>query len=206
MTREKVRPEDAGQAVAAAADIGYPVVLKAFCRDLVHKSDIGAVRLGLKDKMPRSRRPLAKSGRPFSRALSAAEFEGCLVQEMRVPRQELLLGIKRDPQLGPVVVAGAGGVLVELLADVQMAPAPFDPSQARAMLERLTVWPLLAGFRGRPPLAIEAVAAALSALSWLAHDHAERIVELDVNPLGVGLPEEGVVALDARARIEETKS
>jgi acetyl-CoA synthetase (ADP-forming) len=191
---------DAGQAVAAAAEIGYPVVLKAVCRDLVHKSDIGAVRLRLQNA---GEVEAAFTGivAAVSRALQDAEIEGCVVQEMRAPRQELLLGIKRDPQFGPVVVVGAGGVLVELLADVQMAPAPFDITVARAMLERLTVWPLLAGFRGREPLDTGAAAAALSALSWLAHDYADRIVELDINPLGIGLPDEGVVALDARASL-----
>ena len=198
-TRDTIA-RDAGQAVAAAAEIGYPVVLKAVCRDLVHKSDIGAVRLRLQNADEVST-AFAGIVEAVSRALQDAEIEGCVVQEMRPPRQELLLGIKRDPQFGPVVVVGAGGVLVELLADVQMALAPFDITVARAMLERLTVWPLLAGFRGRQPLDTEGAAAALSALSWLAHDYADRIVELDINPLGIGLPEEGVVALDARASV-----
>lgn len=200
-TREKMA-RDADQAVAAAAEIGYPVVLKAVCRDLVHKSDIGAVRLRLQnaDEVSTAFTGIVEA---VSRVLQEADIEGCVVQEMCAPRQELLFGIKRDPQFGPVVVVGAGGVLVELLADVQMALAPFDISVAHAMLKRLTIWPLLEGFRGREPLDTEGAAAALSALSWLAHDYADWIVELDINPLGIGLPEEGVVALDARASVGE---
>jgi acyl-CoA synthetase (NDP forming) len=200
VTREKIAP-DADQAVAAANHIGYPVVLKAVCRDLVHKSDIGAVRLGLRDAAE-VKAAFGDIVEAVSRALPDGSIEGCVVQEMSAPRQELLLGVKRDPQFGPVVVVGAGGVLVELLADVEMALAPFDIATARAMLERLAMWPLLKGFRGRKALDTEAAAAALSALSWLAHDYADHIAELDINPLGIGLKGDGVVALDGRATID----
>jgi acyl-CoA synthetase (NDP forming) len=174
--------------------------MKAVCRGLVHKSDIGAVKLGLNsgDAVAEA---YAQISEAVMRAIPNGALDGCLVQEMRPPKAELILGIKRDPQFGPVVVCGAGGVLVELVRDTQMALAPISTAKAHAMLGRLAVWPMLEGYRGAPPLDIAAAANALSALSWLAHDNADRLAELDINPLGVGLAGEGVVALDARAAV-----
>jgi uncharacterized protein (DUF58 family) len=92
-------------------------------------------------------------------------------------------------------------VLVELLRDIQIALVPFGIDKARDMLERLAIWPLLDGYRGHQKLDVDAAARALSMLSWLASDHGDRIIELDINPLGLGVVGQGAVALDARATL-----
>ncbi|MGN6770690.1 MAG: acetate--CoA ligase family protein [Rhizobiaceae bacterium] len=199
VTRERLA-QDADAAVQAAVALGYPVALKAVARGLIHKSDIGGVRLGLADEVA-----VRRAFTDIAAAVAAHDptlvFEGCLVQEMRRPEAELLLGIKRDPVFGPVVVAGAGGVLVELLRDIQIALVPFGIDKARDMIERLAIWPMLDGYRGHQKLDVDAAARALSMLSWLASDHGDRIIELDINPLGLGVVGQGAVALDARATL-----
>ncbi|SLN64459.1 acetate--CoA ligase family protein [Oceanibacterium hippocampi] len=189
---------DAAKAVAAAEKIGFPVVMKAVARGLIHKSDIGAVKLGL-GEADAVAAAFAEIEQAVARAAPGILFEGCVVQEMWAPELELILGVKNDPQFGPVVMCGAGGTLVELMDDVVLALAPVSVDRARELLGTLRVSPLFGSFRGRAPLDIDAAAEAMSALSWLAHDHAARIVELDINPLGVGLSGQGVRALDARA-------
>ena len=199
VTRERLAP-DADAAAHAASELGYPVALKAVARGLIHKSDIGALRLGLTDAAA-VRRAFAEIAAALAAHDPKLALEGCLVQEMRRPEAELHLGIKHDEVFGPAVVVGAGGVLVELLKDVQIALAPFGTDKAREMLERLSIWPVLDGFRGRCKLDADAAAHAISRLSWLASDYGGQIRELDVNPLGVEMLGQGVVALDARASI-----
>ena len=116
----------------------------------------------------------------------------------------LIVGARRDPQFGAQVVVGAGGVLVELLKDVAVLPAPTDPASARRAVEALKVAPLLRAYRGRGPLDVDAVVDAIVRLSWLAHDLDSAAVgdfEIEVNPLKVRLQGQGAVAVDARARI-----
>jgi len=196
VTRERIA-RTAAEAEAAAAAIGYPVVLKGVSERIVHKSDAGLVKLGLADAVA-----VARAFAEVTATLQHLDPAGSIViAEMVQGELELILGAKRDPQFGPVVMAGAGGVLVELIGDVEIALAPIAPEAAEALLRRLRVAPLLAGFRGRPPLDVAAAAAALSRLSALACDLGERLRELDVNPLIVGRQGEGVVAVDARAVI-----
>jgi acetyl-CoA synthetase (ADP-forming) len=117
---------------------------------------------------------------------------------MRTGRAELLAGARNDPHFGPVIVVGAGGILVELLKDVSIARAPVSIPDARHMLEDLQVFKLLQGFRGTPPLDIDAVADTISRISWLIHDLGGGFRELDVNPLLVGEAGAGCVAVDGR--------
>src|SRR5207253_9475924 len=121
------------------------------------------------------------------------------VQPMVTGGVEIILGARWDTQFGPVVLAGAGGVFVEIVKDAALALAPLAEARARALLESLHVWPLLQGARGRPPGNVSALVDALMRLSWLAHTLGSRLVELDVNPLLVRA--DGVVALDARATL-----
>jgi acetyl-CoA synthetase (ADP-forming) len=188
----------ADMAVAAAQALGYPVVLKAVCRGLVHKSDVGAVALGLGDESA-VRTAWRNIGQRVVWALPAAALEGCLVAPMAANGVELIVGAKWDAQFGPVVMVGAGGVLVELLRDVQVALAPVTPATARALLERLRAWPLLAGTRGRIPADVDALVNVMVRVGWLAATLGPRLVELDINPLLVRNAGDGVVALDARA-------
>lgn len=202
VTREQVCASE-DEAARIAATFCFPVVLKAVARGLIHKSDIGGVRLGLAsaDAVRTAFRDIRAA---VAKAAPDAVFEGCLVQEMVSPQAELILGVKQDPVFGPVVVAGAGGVLVEMIKDVAMSLAPVGQDRALAMLKSLSIWPLLDGYRGRERLDVDAVAETLSRLSWLAADLGERIEELDINPLALLVAGQGVVALDGRATIAAT--
>jgi acetyl-CoA synthetase (ADP-forming) len=198
--RERLATTEA-EAVAAAETIGYPVVLKGVARQLVHKSDLGLVRLQLASA-DAVRSAWAGVTAALRRPLGAGPLEGCLVAEMIQGEAEVIVGIKRDPQFGPVVLVGSGGTLVEVLRDVQMALAPVTREHALRLLRALKLWPVLAGVRGRPALDVEAVADVVSRTSWLAADLADRLAELDINPLIVRAAGGGVVAVDARATFE----
>ncbi len=191
---------DASEAAAAAEAIGYPVAMKAVVRGLIHKSDIGAVKLGLTDAQA-VHQAWSDIGRAVDRALPQALLDGCLVAEMIKGEVELIVGARADPQFGPVVLVGFGGLFVEVLGDVALALAPIGPAEAVALLRRLRLWPLLEGVRGRPPADVAAVAEIVSRVSWLAHDLGPRLVELDINPLLVGAAGKGARAADARATI-----
>ena len=174
------------EALAAAAQVGYPVALKA--TDILHKSDQGGVALGLADE--------AALGRAFD-AMSGLGSGSHAVERMGPVSDgvELLLGSRRDPRFGPVVAVGLGGVYTELLDDFAVGLAPMDEREAEMLLRSLRGAPLLLGARGRPPLDLAAAAGAAAALSRLAAAHPE-ISEIEVNPLLV--LEQGVIGLDAR--------
>jgi acyl-CoA synthetase (NDP forming) len=178
---------DTDDVVAAADDLGYPVVLKAL--GLLHKSDAGGVVLGLRDAAE-----LRAAHAELTRRLGTRRFS---VERLAPTADgaELLIGTRWDPRLGPIVLAGAGGLYAEVLADTAVALAPVDPQTARALIASLRIAPLLTGARSRPALDLDAAARALSALSHVAAAHPE-LTELEVNPLLV-LPS-GALALDAR--------
>jgi len=115
------------------------------------------------------------------------------------------VGARRDPHFGPVVMVGLGGIAVEILKDVALAPAPVSVERARAILAALRAAPLLTGARGRPPLDVAAVADAVVRVSWLAADLGPRLAELEVNPLIVRRQGEGAVAVDGRATLTHGK-
>jgi acetyl-CoA synthetase (ADP-forming) len=187
-------------AISAARAAGYPVAVKGVCRALVHKSDAGAVKLGLADDTA-VRQAWSEIEQGVARVLPGAALNGCLVAPMAGSGVEMIVGAKYDEQFGPLVVFGAGGVLVELLADAQTALAPVTPAEARAMLERLRAWKLLQGLRGRAAADIDALVDAVVRVSHLAAALGPRLTELDINPLLVKARGEGVVALDARATL-----
>jgi acyl-CoA synthetase (NDP forming) len=178
----------ADAALAAAAGIGYPVVLKTAEPGVAHKSDAGGVVLGLRGP--------AELSAAYA-ALAARLGPRVLVCETVGPGTELSAGITADPGLGPLVVVGAGGVLVEHLADRAVALPPVDASQARRMLSRLRVAALLAGFRGQPPADLDAVARAITGVSAIACELGGELAALDINPLICGPA--GVVAVDVLA-------
>jgi acetyl-CoA synthetase (ADP-forming) len=191
-------------AVKAAESTGYPVVLKGVCRDLVHKSDIGAVQLKLENAAD-VRRAWRHIEHTVTSHLPDARFDGCVVQPMirSEGSVEMIVGARWDPQFGAVVVVGAGGVLVELMHDVQLALAPVSKSAARAMVENLRTAPLLAGVRGRAPVDVEALAEAIVRVGWMAATLGSRLTELDINPLLVNAQGRGVIALDGRATLAD---
>jgi len=173
---------DAAQALVAAREAGYPVALKVESPDIAHKTEAGVIRLNLKDESE-VREGFAALMASAQAVRPAARVSGVLVQPMIPPGIEIMVGARIDAQLGPLVVAGFGGVLVELLRDTAVELAPVAPKEARAMLERLRGAALLKGFRGSPPVDTDALAEVICRLSELAADQRERIAELDVNPL-----------------------
>lgn len=183
-------------ALLAAEDIGYPIALKVSSRDVLHKSDVGGVHLDI-DCADALKRAWGKIGDSVPGPL-----EGCLVCEMVKGEVELIAGIKRDDEFGPVVLFGLGGLTAEIVSDVQIVPAPVSAESVLSRLEELQLWPLLAGARGRPVLDARAAAQTISRLSWLAVD-AQRLTELDLNPVIVRESGKGVVVVDARATLDD---
>jgi len=173
---ETVRCESPQAAAAAAARLGYPVVVKVAHPDLTHKSDVGGVRLDL------------RTGAAVRSAavdlLTLADGAAVLVQPQR-EGIELVIGGVRDPEFGPMVMAGFGGVLVEARRDVQLAVAPVDAAQARAMLRSLRGAALFTGLRGRPAVDLGPIAALIVTVGVLLAQH-PAITELDLNPVLVG--------------------
>jgi acyl-CoA synthetase (NDP forming) len=131
-------------------------------------------------------------------------LDGFTVQETVEGNAEVIVGARRDPQFGAVVLVGLGGIAVEILKDVALAPAPVSAVRARALIDALTAAPLLHGTRGRPPLDVDAIVDAVVRISWLAADLGARLVDLEVNPLIVRRAGGGAVAVDARGRLEES--
>ncbi|MBM3571132.1 MAG: acetate--CoA ligase family protein [Alphaproteobacteria bacterium] len=192
---------DEAEAVAAATRIGFPVAVKVVSPDLVHKTEAGAVALGLATA-DAARQAMTRMRQSIAAHAPRARLDGFLVQAMVAGAAELILGVQRDAQFGPFVLVGAGGVLAELLDDVALASAPTTSEQARRVLRALKLWPVLTGARGRPALDIDAVVDTIVRLSWLAHDYRDSLAELDINPLILRAAGQGCVAVDGRARFD----
>jgi acyl-CoA synthetase (NDP forming) len=176
---------DADAAAAAAADLGYPVVLKTDEPGVAHKSDVGGVVLGLADEA---------AVRAAHAGLAARLGPRVLVAATAPPGVEVSVGVVRDPMLGPLLVLGAGGTLVELLADAVVALPPVSDAHARRLLDRLRIAPLLAGFRGAPAADVAALARCVAGVAQLAVELGDRLGALEVNPV-LASPS-GAVAVD----------
>jgi acetyltransferase len=180
------------EAVSAADRIGYPVVLKAVAAALTHKSDAGAVALNLASRAELTAEYDAMSGRLQQHALA-----GMLVCRQVRGGIELVLGLHRDLEMGLVVMAGSGGILLELVRDVAFCVPPVSPDKARDLIGRTRAGKLMNGYRGSGPLDSEAVVAALVGLGRLAADLGDAVESVDINPF-VALPQgQGGLALDA---------
>ncbi|MGQ0654381.1 MAG: acetate--CoA ligase family protein [Betaproteobacteria bacterium] len=185
----------AEEAVAAARALGYPVAMKAESPTIPHKTELGVVKLGLADEAA-----VRRAWEEIAARAKGHELTGILVQPM-LAGTEVIVGAKIDPSVGPLVVVGSGGVLVELMQDSVAAIAPVSPAEARAMLERLKGAKLLTGFRGSEPVDLEALADAVARISECAADLAGEIEEMDVNPLRCGASRAAAVdALITRKR------
>jgi acetyltransferase len=189
----------ADDAARIGDEIGYPVVMKIVSPDILHKSDIGGVRVGI-----RSRQEVMDTFElmmlRIRRYAPNADLRGIAVQEMIQTGREVILGSTRDPQFGPLVMFGLGGIYVEVLKDVSFRVAPFGRRHARQMIDEIRSAPLLRGARGEKPCDLDAIVTSLLVLSQLVTDFPE-IVEMDINPLKVGEPGAGAVAVDARITI-----
>jgi acetyltransferase len=183
------------EAVAEAEKLGYPCVLKIASADIPHKTEVGALRLGLK-----SREEVATAYREMMANIRTekpeAQVEGVLVQK-QLKGVECLLGISRDQQLGPTLVLGLGGVFVEILADVAIRIPPISAGEARRALDSLKGAKVFSGARGAPPADAEAFAEMAARLSWLAYDLRDEIAELDLNPVMVLPKGQGALTVDA---------
>ena len=184
---------DADAAVKAAEELGYPVVLKIDSPDVVHKTDVGGVRVGCRDAAE-AREAFGEIVASVSAKAPQARIHGVLVQRMIAGGVEMIVGVKSDPLFGPAVVCGFGGVFVEVLRDVAVRVPPLSIDDAREMVAALRGAALLRGVRGRAPADVDALARAIVAVATLAEAHRENLRALDLNPLVV--LERGVVAVD----------
>ncbi len=190
---------DVETAVAAAAAIGYPVVLKILSPDIVHKSDIGGVLLNVGDEQG------VRDGFALLMARAAekaphARIQGVLVAKQLEGGVECILGVHQDPVFGPVAMVGLGGIFVEIMRDVAVRRCPFGPDVAEKMIRSLRGAPLLLGARGRPAADIGALAQMLSRLSAFAHEVGPRLQAIDLNP--VLAMADGAYAVDAVVQID----
>ena len=190
--------KDKAEAQATAKELGYPVVLKILSPDIVHKSDIGGVKLGLQDG--------GAVGVAYDEIMAAAKkaspkanIHGVSVQAMAKPGLEVILGITKDPQFGPVLMFGLGGVLVEVLKDVAFRIVPLNKRDASQIVREIKGYPLLEGYRGQEPANVEKLEQEILKLSDFVDGHPE-IKELDLNP--VFAYKDGVTAVDARIVLE----
>jgi len=183
--------EDVG---AAAAELGGPVALKAIAPGLLHKTEAGAVRLGL------TTTDVTAAAREMDARLRQAGMapSGFVVQRMAAPGVEMIVGVVLDRQFGPVVACGAGGVLVELIKDVSVRLAPLSKRDAEEMVRELKSFPLLTGYRGASPGDVDALVETVLRVSALVED-LPQIAELDLNPILVHA--KGVTVVDARIRV-----
>ena len=185
---------DPEQAAAAASQIGGPVAIKIVSPDILHKTEAGGVRLGL--STPESvREAAAEVLASATRYAPGARIDGISVQQMAPSGVEIVLGVKNDRQFGPLMAAGLGGIMVELFGDTAVRLAPVDDAAARAMLASLKSRTLLTGFRGKPGVDLDGLVDTICRLSELAHDLADIIDQIDVNPVIASAA--GVMAADA---------
>jgi succinyl-CoA synthetase beta subunit len=179
----------ADEAVSAAADLGFPVVLKACSPELMHKSERGCIELNL-----RSERDVREAYGRIIRSVDL-ELEGVLVQEMVPGQRELVVGLNRNPQFGPCVMLGTGGMMTEVFKDTAFRMAPFGMIEAKDMAEELRFKAILGAFRGQKPADMDILCRTLIAVGKIGLE-LETVSELDINPMII-TPEGRVVAVDA---------
>jgi len=188
------------EAQTAAKAIGYPVAIKIIAEQISHKSDSGGVQLNLRNEQALTA-AFEDMMKRIKKAYPDAKLDGVLVQPMMTGGRELILGGRQDPQFGPVVMVGLGGIFVELFEETAVRVAPISRREAEEMLSSLKGFQVLKGARGHRPMDVEAVVEAILRLSQLLTDFPE-IKELDINPLRVLHEGEGCNALDARIIVQ----
>lgn len=187
---------DATAAAEAAAEIGFPVVLKIVSAQASHKTEVGGVAVGLGD----AESVIQAAGDMAARLAahdSSAKIDGYLVQEM-VNGLEVIIGAREDPQFGPMMVVGLGGIMVEAMQDISLRMLPVDAATAREMLDELRGKALFGPFRGQPARDMDALVKAICGLSDIFLSHRNSLADLEVNPIMVGAEGEGVRAVDVR--------
>jgi acyl-CoA synthetase (NDP forming) len=185
-------------AVKQANELGYPIVLKIVSPQITHKSDVGGVALGLSSA--------EDVGEAFDRVVAnakkaqpSATIEGVAVQRMEKQGTEVIVGMTKDPQFGPVMMFGLGGVMVEILKDVAFRVVPLEERDARQMIHEIKGYPVLEGFRGSDPADVKKLEQLLLKVSAFVESHPE-VAELDLNP--VFAYKDGAIAVDARVVLD----
>jgi len=189
---------DVKEAVALSNEAGYPVVLKVMSADVVHKSDAGGVKLGL-ENAEQVEKAYAEMMASVKAAYPDAVIDGVSVQAMARKGVEVIIGMSKDPQFGPVLMFGLGGVLVELLKDVAFRIVPVAKIDANEMIREIKGFPMLQGFRGAEPADLEALEDLIVKVSDFVEAN-PQVKELDLNP--VFAYGDGAVAVDARVVVE----
>jgi len=186
------------EAIAAARKLGFPAVLKIVSPDILHKSDIGGVKLNLNSE--------DEVGRAYDEIMAAAKkhapkakVEGVSVQPMARPATEVIIGMNKDQQFGPVLMFGLGGILVEVLKDVSFRIVPLAKRDAREMIREIKAYPVLEGYRGQEPADVETLENLLLKVSDFVEKHPD-IKEMDLNPIFAY--RDGATAVDARIILE----
>ncbi|TMB70163.1 MAG: acetyl-CoA synthetase [Chloroflexi bacterium] len=185
---------DAQRAAKAAEEAGFPAVLKVVSPDVAHKSDVGGVRLGLQSK-EEVEQAFAEIMVAVKAAQPDARIEGVAVQKMAPAGTEVIIGMSKDPQFGPVMMFGLGGVFVEVLKDVAFRIVPLEPKDAREMVREIKGFAILDGVRGQKPADLVALETLILQVSKFIEAHPE-VGELDLNPVLAYL--DGAIAVDAR--------
>ena len=188
----------ADEAVKVCGEIGYPVAMKVVSPEIIHKSEWGGVRLNIGDD-----KAARQSFQCIREAASGKDFRGVVIYPMIHSAQEVLLGISNDPQFGPVVLFGMGGIYTEVLGDISLRVAPIDFAEAEAMIREIRAFPILDGVRGQSPCDLDVLADTLVKLSWLPFQYPE-VAEIDLNP--VFLFSKGLVVGDVRVIRKESKA
>lgn len=180
---------------------GYPVVLKIDSPDILHKTDVGGIKIGIKNykELEESFEGIISNVKKY---MPSAKINGISIQEMIESKKETIIGINKDPQFGPMIMFGLGGIYVEILKDVSFRIAPISPTDAREMIEEIKTVKLLKGVRGEKPSDIESIVEVLLKISQLVTDFPD-IIEMDINPLFVKEEGKGSIAGDVRIRIQE---
>ena len=178
------------ETLSAAEKIGFPIVLKLMAEDVIHKSDTGAVKLNLKTK-----EEVEEAYDDLMKIPAQAEKKISVQNMADEPITELIIGMTTDPQFGPALMFGIGGILVELLEDVSFRIAPITEYDANEMIKEIKGFPILDGYRGKPKADLDAIVKTLLKISDLAVKH-EEINEMDLNP--VFIYEKGLICVDAR--------
>jgi len=191
----------ADDAISVAERVGYPVAMKIASPQILHKSDVGGVRIGLRSEQE-VRDAFDLMQLRLAQRRPEAELLGAYVEAMCPPGREVILGMTRDPSFGPMLMFGLGGIFVEVMKDVSFNLAPITHEEATAMLEGTRSYALLRGARGQESVDLQALASALQRLSQLATDFPE-IVEMDINPFMVGPPGGEAMVADARMTLSE---
>lgn len=183
------------EAITAAKDIGYPVVMKILSPQIIHKTDAGGVKLNISSEKETEKafNEILANAKKYD---SKAEIRGVLIEKMVAPSTEIIVGVTRDPTFGPAIMFGLGGIFVELLKDVSFRIAPIKEEDAQEMIHEIKALPMLQGFRGGPNVKLELIVDVLMKISQLTIDFIDDILEIDLNPIFAY--EDKILTVDAR--------